>query len=156
MKALVDTNVLVYRFDPRNPTKQLLAQDLLRTGIQAGSLCIAHQAIIEFVQAVTRPLTRGGASLLTREDALQEAEELLVQFEVLHPTEAVLRTAIRGAAAYRLGWFDAHMWAYAEVHGLNEFLSEDFPDGQMLGGVQIRNPFNIALHQPRGGYSRRS
>jgi hypothetical protein len=35
---------------------------------------------------------------------------------VLYPTEAVLRTAIRGCATSQLGWFDAHPWAYAEVN----------------------------------------
>ena len=29
-----------------------------------------------------------------------------------------------GAAAYGLSWSDAHLWAYAEVHGLPEILSE--------------------------------
>jgi len=26
----------------------------------------------------------------------------------------VVRTALRGAAAYQLSWFHAHAWAYAE------------------------------------------
>ena len=33
MTALVDTNVLVYRFDPRVPAKQRIARELLRDGI---------------------------------------------------------------------------------------------------------------------------
>jgi predicted nucleic acid-binding protein len=33
MTALVDTNVLVYRFDPRNSAKQRIARELLREGI---------------------------------------------------------------------------------------------------------------------------
>jgi hypothetical protein len=32
--ALVDTNVLVYRFDPRHPEKQRRATALLRGGIE--------------------------------------------------------------------------------------------------------------------------
>ena len=141
MSALVDTNVLVYRHDPRDPAKQRVVRSLLREGLEREDLRIPHQAIVEFVQAVTRPAGRGGAGLLTRTEALREAEELLVQFEILYPTESLLRTAIRAVATYQLSWFDAHLWAYAEHYGLDEILSEDFSDGQLIGSVRIRNPF---------------
>lgn len=61
MAALVDTNVLVYRFDPRDPRKQKLASELLRKGIRNGNLRVPHQAIVEFVAAVTRPLGPPGS-----------------------------------------------------------------------------------------------
>ena len=144
MTALVDTNVLVYRFDPRDPAKQRVARELLRDGIERDTLRVPHQAIVEFVQAVTRPLGRCKASLLARPDALREAEELLAQFVVLYPTESLLRTAIRAVATYQLGWLDAHMWAYAEHYGLEEILSEEFSDGQLIGTVRIRNPFKTS------------
>ena len=73
--ALVDTNVLVYRFDPRFPDKQKIATDVLRAGIADGSLRLPHQAVVELVAALTRPTT-GGEPLLPRADALREAEEL--------------------------------------------------------------------------------
>jgi len=142
MTALVDTNVLVYRFDPRNPAKQRTAGELLRTGIELGTLRVPHQAIVEFIQAVTRPLGRQGASLMARPDALREAEEMLTQFEIVYPTESLLRTAIRAVATYQLSWLDAHLWAYAEHYGLEEILTEDFSDGQLIGTVRIRNPFH--------------
>ena len=144
MTALVDTNVLVYRFDHRDPAKQRVARDLLREGIERDTLRVPHQAIVEFVKAVTRPLGRGKASLLARPDALREAEELLAQFEVLYPTGSIVRTAIRAVATYQLGWLDAHMWAYAEHYGVEEILSEDFSDGQLIGTVRVRNPFKIS------------
>ncbi len=56
MAALGDTNILVYRFDPRFPAKQRIASELLRRGIEEDSVCVPHQAIVEFVAAVTRPL----------------------------------------------------------------------------------------------------
>ncbi len=111
--ALVDTNILVYRFDPRFPDKQRIASELLRRGIEKDSLRLPHQAIVEFVVVVTRPLI-GERPLLAPDEARHEAEEFLAQFSVLYPNEAVLRQALRGAAAYRLNWFDAHLWAYAE------------------------------------------
>lgn len=140
MAALIDTNVLVYRFDPRDQRKQHAATELLREGIADGSARLPHQAIVEFVAAVTRPLA-GGAPLLTAPDARREAEELLGQFEVLYPDAAVLRLALRGAAAYQLSWFDAHLWAYAEHFGLSHLLSEDFQHDRIYGTVRVINPF---------------
>jgi predicted nucleic acid-binding protein len=137
---LVDTNVLVYRFDARFPDKQRIATDLLRRGVVDGTVRVAHQAIVEFVAAVTRSRP-GVPPLLEPAEARVEAEEMLAQFDVLYPDETLVRTALRGAAAYGLSWFDAHMWAYAEHHGVRDLVSEDFQDGRHYGTVRIRNPF---------------
>jgi len=145
MASLVDTNVLVYRFDPRNLAKQQIAESLLREHLRGDALVIPHQAIIEFVAAVTRPRADlGGASLMPIARARLEAETLIGQFRVLYATPEVLVTALRGSAAYQLSWFDAHLWAYAEVHGIPEILSEDFEHGRHYGGVRTVNPFLMA------------
>jgi len=60
---------------------------------------------------------------------------------VLYPTEALLRLALRAAAAYQLAWFDAHLWAYAHEYGLTEILSEDFQHDRLYGSVRALNPF---------------
>ncbi|MDP3773125.1 MAG: PIN domain-containing protein [Gemmatimonadales bacterium] len=140
MAALVDTNILVYRHDPRFPEKQRVATELLRRGIAEDSIRVPHQAIVEFVAAVTRVKLRGRA-LLTPDEARREAEEMLLQFEVLYPNDALVRLALRGAAAYQFGWFDAHLWAYAEIFGLSELYSEDFQHGRLYGSVRITDPF---------------
>ena len=140
-RALIDTNILVYRYDDRFPDKQLIASEVLREGIAAESARIPHQLIVEFVAATTR----GGPAnrLLDAHDARREAEEFMAQFPIVYPDEAVLRTALRGTAAYGLSWFDAHLWAYAEVHGIEELISEDFQHGRMYGTVTVRNPFAV-------------
>jgi predicted nucleic acid-binding protein len=138
--ALVDTTVLVYRFDSRFPDKQRIASALLREGIRRQSIRVPHQAIVEFVAAVSRPLIRS-RPLLAVDEAYREAEELLQQLEVLYPNDAIVRTAIRGAMTYRLSWYDAHLWAYAEYHGLSEILSEDVQHGRLYGTVRTLNPF---------------
>ena len=144
MAALADTNVLVYRFDSRFPAKQQRANELLRAGIADGSVVVPHQAIVEFVAATTRPLD-GEDPLLDPGDARREAEELLLQFDVVFPDEELVRIALRGAAAYQLSWFDAHLWAYAERFGLAELLSEDFQHGRIYGTVEAVNPFLAAV-----------
>ena len=106
MTALVDTNILVYRFDPRFPDKQRRAAAALRRGLRDDVVRVPHQAIVEFVAAVTRPRTPHGP-LLSLADAVREAEEIMIQFPVLYPNAEVVRLALRGAATYGLYWFDA-------------------------------------------------
>jgi predicted nucleic acid-binding protein len=138
--ALVDTNILVYRHDPRFPEKQRVATELLRRGIADDSIRLPHQAVVEFVAVVTHVEDRG-RPLLSPDDARREAEEMLQQFVVLYPNDALVRQALRGAAAYQLSWFDAHLWAYAETFGLDQLYSEDFQHGRLYGGVRITDPF---------------
>ena len=137
--ALVDINLLVYRFDSRFPEKRRIATEVLRKGIMDDSVRVPHQAIVEFVAAVTRPIR--GHAILSRSEALREAEEFLSQFTVLYPNEAILRLAMRGCAAYQLNWFDAHLWSYAEHYGLPEILSEDLHHNRLYGSVRVINPF---------------
>lgn len=138
--TLVDTNILVYRCDPRDLRKREVAIHVLREGVASDTLRIPHQALVEFVNTVIR--SRGGAaSLITIESATRQAELFLMEFPVLYPNQDVLRTALRGMATYKLSWFDAHLWAYAEHYGLSEILSEDFEHGRLYGTVRIRNPF---------------
>ncbi len=155
MAGLVDTNILVYRVDPRSPAKQARAIELLRDGISSGSIVLPHQAIIEFVAAVTKQIA-GKRSLLTVEEAHRQAEDLLVQFPVIYPTENTVRTALRGASTYKLSWYDAHMWAYADERGLDPLWSEDFEDGRRYGRVRVENPFSSAVHEPRRPYGRQT
>jgi predicted nucleic acid-binding protein len=60
---------------------------------------------------------------------------------VLYPNDALVRTALRGMAAYQLSWFDAHVWAYAEHYGLDELWSEDFQHDRLYGTVRVVDPF---------------
>lgn len=136
---LIDTNVLIYCYDGRFPDKKRIARSVVRGGIAGKRPHIAHQSIVEFVSATTRGVPED--RILDLPDAIREAEELMSQFPVIYPDDAVLRMALRGAVAYGLSWFDAHIWAYAEVHGIRELLSEDFQHGRTYGTVTVQNPF---------------
>jgi hypothetical protein len=66
--ALIDTNVLVYRFDDRFAEKQKVATEILRRGRRR-----------------LRPPAIRGYTILKQSDALREAEEFLEQFTVPYP-----------------------------------------------------------------------
>ena len=140
MAALVDTSILVYAFDHDFPRKQRIAIQLLIRGLEQNSIRIPHQAIVEFVAAVSRSRPGKGA-ILTVTEACEAAEEYLAVFQILYPNDEIVRLALRGAATYQLSWFDAHLWAYAEYYGLAELQSEDFAHDRIYGSVRIVNPF---------------
>jgi predicted nucleic acid-binding protein len=102
---------------------------------------VPHQAVVEFFAAVTRPL-QDGKPLLPIPDAIIETEGILGQFVILYPDDEIVRTALRGMAAYQMSWLDAHLWAYAECLGLEEILTENFQEGRLYGKVRIVNPFH--------------
>lgn len=148
MASLIDTNVLVYAHDPRYPDKQAIARQLLRRGLTAKDLALPHQAIVEFVSVVTRPRRDlDGACLVDPDAAYLWTEDLMRSFPVLYPDEDTVVTALRGVVAYRLSWFDAHLWAHAEANGIPEILSEDFEHGRHYGSVRIVDPFLSAADE---------
>jgi predicted nucleic acid-binding protein len=138
--GLVDTNVLVYRFDGRFAEKQARAIEFLRRGVEEDTVALPHQAVLEFVAVAGRESPRG-PRLLSPDRLVHEAESLMSTFRVLYPTRAVVLTALRIAKAYGLAWYDAHLCAYAECFGLPELYSEDFEHGRTYGPVKIVNPF---------------
>ena len=117
----------------------------MRRGLTLQDLVIPHQALVEFYYVTTRPRSDlKGASLLKRSEAYNVMEDLLQHYPILYPDRAVVRTALLAAGALGLSWLDAHLWAYAEVNGLDEILTEDFEHGRRYGTVRAKNPFLIA------------
>lgn len=141
MAALLDTNVLVYAFDPRDPAKQRVAARILEDTVLGGEICIPHQALVEFLSAVTKPAKPSKDPLLSLADACKEVEEFTISCPILYPDVSLVQMALRGVTYYRLRWFDAHLLAYAERYGLDILYSEDFQDGRIYGAVRVVNPF---------------
>jgi predicted nucleic acid-binding protein len=88
------------------------------------------------------------APLLEAEDAYREVEDMLAQSSVVYPTENTVRIAMRGAALYRMSWFDAHLWAYADERGIDTLWSEDFEHGRLYGRVRVLDPFRATDAPP--------
>ena len=139
--AMVDTIVLVYRYDPSHPEKQSRAADLLRRGAEDGSLVLPYQALLEFVAATTRPRRGGAPPLLPQREAWREVAEFADLYEILYPDAESVPTAVSLMAVHGLSWFDAVLLAYADRHGLPLVYSEDFTDGRRYGHVRVVNPF---------------
>lgn len=135
--VLVDTNVLVYAHDPREPAKQARALRVLEGLHDAGRGSLSVQSLAEFFVATTR----GRSALLRPAAAARQVELLVAAWPVLDLTPAILVEAGRGVTERKLSYFDAQLWATARLNQIAAIFSEDFPSGSTLDGVRFVNPF---------------
>lgn len=136
-RALIDSNVLVYAFDPADRRKQQAALTLLDglAAVQRGAL--STQILGEFFRVTTEKLTRR----LSRAAAQREVILLAAGWPVMPITSHVVLEAARGAVAHGMPYWDAQLWATARLNQLEVLLSEDFQDGRVIDGVRFVNPF---------------
>lgn len=136
--ALVDTNVVVYAYDPRDEVKQRRAIETLRLLALAGSGAVSLQILGEFFWIATRKLP----APLSLADAEWNVRAFLRTWTVYEPRTPAVVEAIRGTQDHRLPYWDSLIWATAKLNGVPNVLSEDFGDGQMIEGVRFLNPFS--------------
>lgn len=133
-KVFLDTNVLVYGQDRREPGKQRMAQGLARTVMEEGNGVVSTQVLQEFYAAATMKL---------RVDPLA-AKALLrsfTSFETVQVTPALIQEAIDCSILNRLSFWDSLIVAAASGSGCTTVYSEDLNPGQSIMGVTVVNPF---------------
>jgi len=132
---LMDTNILVYTFDPREMRRQEQAIALLLELESSKAGCLSTQCLSEFANVVI------AKRLLPMEEVIQKLDRLRSTFPVYNLTPQVVLEAIRGVRDHQLSYYDAQIWAAARLNQIQFVFSEDFQDGQILEGVQFANPF---------------
>jgi predicted nucleic acid-binding protein len=137
MPALIDTNLLVYLYDQRDPQRQDLARRVLSEVETLGIGRLSVQALAEFFSVVTRKLSPP----LTAREALEQVTLLAQVWPVLDLTALIVLEAGRGTRDYGLAYYDAQMWATARLNQVPLILSENSQDGQVLEGIRFVNPF---------------
>jgi len=145
MKILLDTNILVYAYDPGDLIRQKQAAMVLGELRLRGSGVLSAQNLAEFFSAVIRP-KRGDPPRLIASEALEQVQLLSMAFEVCDLTRFTILEAGRGVRDYRLSYYDAQIWATAHLNQIPVIFSEDFQHGQVLEGVQFINPFTPDLN----------
>ena len=139
--CLVDTNVLVYAYDPSDGAKRERAIAVLeRLGAsQLGAL--SPQILGEFFVTVTRKIP----SPLTSAQAERSLTNYVRSWAVLDLTSAIVLEAVRGLQRHNLSYWDALVWSTAKLNQVPYVLSADFTDGILLEGVRFLNPFAEAF-----------
>lgn len=130
----VDTNVLVYADDPRDPRKNRIAKRLVDT-LEDGVLF--WQVACEYVN-VTRRLRASG---IVSTEGWERIRYLRGIWTFLEPREAVLDIAEDGLNRYSLSFWDSLLVAACIHAGVERLYTEDFDAYPRIDGLEIVNPF---------------
>lgn len=131
----VDTNVLIYARDPRDPVKHRKARQLTAELLDGGLL---WPVACEFI-AASRKLTSVG---YTQAQAWRELEELRDLWTLILPSQNVLVRAESLTSTVKLSFWDAMIVAACIEAGIARLYTEDFDASlSKATGVEIVNPF---------------
>jgi predicted nucleic acid-binding protein len=138
---LVDTNVLVYAYDPSDGDKRKRSIEVLESlgTRQMGSL--SAQILGKFFVTVTRKIP----SPMTEAEAERSVTNYARSWVVYDLTKSIVLEAMRGLQRHRLSYWDSLIWATAKLNNVPNILSEDFNDGALLEGVRFLNPFTASF-----------
>ncbi len=132
---LLDTNVLVYAYDVREPTKRGQAIHLLSRLHPSPAVYLSVQTLAEFMSA-TRKLN------ISTADAQQYVIGFAETWPIIDLTPQIVIEAARGVRDHSLAYYDAQIWAAARLNQIPFVFSEDFNHDGSLEGVRFINPFS--------------
>ncbi len=132
---LLDTNVLVYAFDVRQPSLQQKAKAVVLRAEETVSGRLSVQCLSEFFRVATAKMQLPAAEMFRQVEYWQSA------FPVFPLTSQIVLKAARGVRDHHLSYYDAQIWASARLNQVPVIFSEDFQDGQTLEGIRFVNPF---------------
>ncbi|CAN5314729.1 MAG: PIN domain-containing protein [Pyrinomonadaceae bacterium] len=130
----VDTNILIYVHDNRDPRKQAIAESLVRNLSDA---VLLWQVACEYI-AASRKLEPFGYN---REKAWIDLHKLEALWTPVLPTWAMLQRTEDLMKQYKLSSWDALIIAACLEASVTRLYSEDFDASARATGLGIVNPF---------------
>lgn len=133
----LDTNVLLYCFDPVDLRKQRIAQMLLDEAVAEGKGVISSQVCQEFSNVMLHKL-KDEIPVAKLMDFLEAAA-----FRIIHvyPSPHLFTQAIRLHQQTQYRFYDSLIVAAALESGVPVLYSEDLQHGRQIGSLRIVNPF---------------
>ena len=132
--TFLDTNVLIYSIDGKDPAKQVVAREIVVSAVRGGGFLISAQALNEF----------SNIALLKLKLSVEEVRKFVSFFSRIGVVSLESRwtdAALLLKQRYETQFFDSLLLAAAQENGCDEILTEDLNDGQMYGSVKAVNPF---------------
>lgn len=129
----VDTNILLYIHDPRDPAKQARAASFVRS---LPDPVLLWQVACEYL-AASRKLEPFGYS---RAQAGQDLRDLRRVWTTLLPSWSILDQAERLLTLYRFSTWDALVVAACLEGGITRLYSEDLTTYPQIGSLEFVNP----------------
>jgi len=130
----LDTNILIYACDQRDPRLQEIALDTIHSTADG---VLLWQVAFEFI-AATRKLAEQG---FTQHDAWSRLSELLRFLPLVLPNVKVLERARFLHVERQWSFWDAMIVGACLEAGVTRLYSEDLPGSQPPEGLEIINPF---------------
>jgi predicted nucleic acid-binding protein len=130
----LDTNVLIYCCDQRDPRRQRIALDLVASATDA---VLLWQVAAEFI-AASRKLAEQG---FTSEAAWQRLSEFLGILPLIMPTPVVLERARKLHLEHQWAFWDAMLVGACLESGVVRLYSEDLPGKTSIESLEIVSPF---------------
>ena len=134
--VFVDTNVLVYSRDARDPAKHERAREWVGFLWDTKRGRVSRQVLHEYYVTVTRKLRPG----LPVEEARADVRALFHWLTAVDP-EVMIESAWVLQDRCSLSFWDALVVGAAQAMECASILSEDLPAGQRLEGILVVNPF---------------
>lgn len=131
----LDTNVLIYAYDPSDQRKQRAAQDLVRKAL-AGDILTSTQVLAEFAATLLHKL-----SPPARPKDVAAVLDTLGPIPVVVPDGEMVRRAVQARAEYGVHFYDGMILAAAERGGCGRIWSEALNPGQKYFGMEVQDPF---------------
>lgn len=131
----IDTNVLVYAHDARDPRKQAIAVALIQGQTDA---VLLWQVACEYL-AASRKLAPLGYRFA---DALKDLEDLRTAWPLILPAWSVVERASNLLSRFSLSFWDATLIAAACEARLQTLYSEDLTAYPEIDGLKLVNPFS--------------
>lgn len=133
----LDTNVLVYSFDEREPDKAVKSRGLIEQALVEGRGCTSWQVVQEFLNVALhkweKPMSAQSARVYLR--------QTLTPLCRVMPSPRLWDEAVHVHESTQFRWYDSLIVAAALEAGVQLLYSEDLQDGRRVAGMTIRNPF---------------
>ena len=133
-KVFLDTNIVVYANDARDPDKQARAIDVVSDAIRTSDGVISTQVLQEYAVAAATKLRQNEETILRQLLTLETLEVVAV-------SPALVRRSVEMSGRYRISHWDACILAAAEAAHCPLLLSEDLNAGQLYAATRVENPF---------------
>jgi predicted nucleic acid-binding protein len=136
-KYFIDTNIFVYSFDNRQPSKKERAMALIQEALKTGAGIISTQVIQEFLNVATQKF----AIPMKIEGAKTYLRLVLNPLCQIYPSLALYESCLEIQAETKYSFYDSLIIAAAVQGRCDVLYSEDLQDGREVRGVKFVNPY---------------
>lgn len=136
-RFFLDTNVFVYTFDGRSPSKQKRATDLVESALSSHRGIISYQVVQEFLNIATRKFS----AAMPGDEAQVYLSRVLMPLCEVFPDAKLFSQALSISSGMQVSFYDALIVSSAVSGGCRILWTEDLQHGRRIGDLEIRNPF---------------